>query len=522
MPRHSFSFANIFARLLAVGIVASSAAPLMAQPGSAVPTIQVGSAATPTSTSASPAAPSHGPIATKTKAKPKLPPAPKINVDVTEWVVFVADVSRPMLNGRELYRTDLPDFAEDLRQIPGGDESGSQSPADAVDFENDEDVSSNFFTSQYIGGVPKKGGPVGPSPIGLIRLSTDGPVAKDAKIDVQLTFTGGRALGFWPRAKPRLAGLLWEDLSLNSMAGEERKLPEGNWLTPLRGGSAPLVSDKTRESFLLYDIALNYPMRMAVTTHGAGKYAFTHTMSAPLHDLTFYKRDAHHWQTATFATVKGDPALAKQAESQDKANAAAAKPAAAQRGNVIVMANGVATVANPAVQPANNPAPAKLLKAKETEFKLTAATATGDDVLAPWRDKLAAAGVLKSDQDVVLKILARYALDSSRLTAIYRIDPAELDRAMPIEVVPQPKKISRIALVIVRGLDPAMIAQLDELLKQLGNPSWKAREAAMKAIRKAGVRARTKLQTAANDKDTELASRAEQLLEDLKNGRQGN
>ena len=75
----------------------------------------------------------------------------------------------------------------------------------------------------------------------------------------------------------------------------------------------------------------------------------------------------------------------------------------------------------------------------------------------------------------VLKILAKQALDEKRLTAIYRMDPAELDRILPLEVVPQPKKVSRIALVVVTGIDPAIGDELDQLIKKLGDPAWKNR-----------------------------------------------
>ena len=111
-----------------------------------------------------------------------------------------------------------------------------------------------------------------------------------------------------------------------------------------------------------------------------------------------------------------------------------------------------------------------------------------------------------------MKILARHVLDPKRLTAVCRLDPAELDRVLPLEVVPQPKKISRIALVIVKNIDPAIDDELDRLIKQLGDPSWKIRDRATKEIHKLGVRAKKRLEVAANDKDAEIAYRAELLL----------
>jgi len=428
-------------------------------------------------------------------------PNPTINVDVTEWVVFVADVANPELNARNLFHDSLPQFAEDLR---------TAAPA--------EDARAS-----------------GPGPIGLIRVAADGPIDKDAALDVQLGFKDARALGHWPRAKVRSAGLLWQDLSLAPEPGEPHKLPEGSWLEQLRGGGLSLLAGPTRESFLLYDIELPYPVAIQVKSSEAGKYSVAHGMDAPLRDLTFYKRDAdNHWRTATVANLSkaaGFPKPTAPAAAVTNADAANhGVPIRVQRtvvnGTVVTRTwyqNGtmVTTTANqPAANAESTPA-ASVAKPnaaiKGTEIALGPATETNDTVLAPWRAKLAEAGVSAADQEVVVKILARHALEPKRLTAVYRMDPAELDRILPLEVVPQPKKVSRIALVIVKGIDPAIGDELDQLIKKLGDPSWKIREAATTEIKKLGVRAKSPLEEAAKSKDTEIAFRAEQLLIGISN-----
>ena len=101
-------------------------------------------------------------------ASAKKLPAPTINVNVTEWVVFVADVANPELNARNLFHDSLPHFAEDLRAAASTEEG---------------------HTSE-------------PGPIGLIRVSADGPIDKDASLDVQLEFKESlRVLGHWPRGE---------------------------------------------------------------------------------------------------------------------------------------------------------------------------------------------------------------------------------------------------------------------------------------------------------------------------------
>ena len=260
-------------------------------------------------------------------------------------------------------------------------------------------------------------------------------------------------------------------------------------------------------------------MAMQLKTVEGGKYSVAHGMDAPLLDLTFYKPEAnHHWRTASIPSLsksdgfpKPKPAAARGGDRPDCAEsvwAAGVRLPAGFGGN----AQG-ATPEGPSVV-AEIPPDAKI---KGTEFAFGESTEAADAVLAPWRAKLAAAGVSAADQDVVLKILARQALDPGRLTAVYRMDPAELERILPMEVVPQPKKVSRIALVIVRGIDPALGDELDKWIGKLGDPSWKIREAATQEIKKLGVRAKWRLEKAAKSKDAEVAFRAEQLLARIAN-----
>ncbi len=432
------------------------------------------------------------PAASAKPAPAKSLPNPTINANVTEWVVFVADVSNPEFNARNLFHDTLPQFVEDLRTSAASEKAASERKA----------------ASQ-------------PGPIGLVRFASDGALEKDVSVDVQISYKNGRALGHWPRAKVRSSGLLWQDLKLDA-AGEPHNLPEGSWLAGLRSGGVSIQSGSTREPFLLYDVELAYPVAMQVTAGKEGVYSVAHGMDAPLRDVTFYQRESeNHWRTATLESLKkaaGYTSPAPAAASTPAATTGAATGVTVAGGGVVIaapmVARAVKAIAKPAADSAKTPAvtPAPGAKVKGTDVTLGTATETDATVLAPWRAKLAASGVSAADQEIVLKILARQALDEKRLTAIYRMDPAELDRILPLEVVPQPKKISRIALVVVTGIDPAIGNELDQLIKKLGDPAWKNRDAATKEIKKLGVRAKPRLEEAAKDKDTEIAYRAEQLL----------
>jgi hypothetical protein len=73
----------------------------------------------------------------------------------------------------------------------------------------------------------------------------------------------------------------------------------------------------------------------------------------------------------------------------------------------------------------------------------------------------------------------------------------------------------RTAFVIVRGIDPSFGQLIDKLIVQLGDPSWKQREAATSELGKIGRVAKPKLEAALRSKDLEVVYRAEQLLAKL-------
>ena len=440
------------------------------------------------------------------KAKPAaLPPAPTINIDVTQWVVFVADPSYAELNRRGGIDNNLPPLVGDLRS----------SRAAAVEGP----------------------GQARPGPLGVIRIARSGLVNKDESFDVKLGYQNGHVLGHWPAGRSRASGLLWQDVRVAGELPPPRPLPESSWLNQLRAGGAMFAAGGAAESFLLYDLELSHPVAIQVSGSDTAGYHVAHGMSSPLHDLTLYKRAADgNWRTATVAslqrsaTVKAPAVATSDAAPGDDSGGGGPLSfivnALTPRGRVVVQktvnANGTVTVhkvvegpaksTTPAASPAGSPA----AKPGETpNMKLGALAQPEAEVLAPWRGRLAAAGVSAADQEIVLKMLARYALDRQRLTAVYQMDPAELDKLLPLEIVPQPKKISRIALVIVTQIDPSIGNDLDRLIAQLGDPSWKQREAAMSEIRKLGNVAKPRLQEAVTGKDTEIVYRAEQLLEGL-------
>jgi hypothetical protein len=169
-------------------------------------------------------------------------------------------------------------------------------------------------------------------------------------------------------------------------------------------------------------------------------------------------------------------------------------------------AQPIVTASPPATQPTSMPA-------GSSEVKMAAIPTTQPvELAASWKPILLDSGLGDEDCQVILQIIAGSAFNSHRLTVIYQMDDAELDRLLPLEVVPQPKKTLRVGIVIVKNADPALGSDIDDLIAQLGDPVWAKREEAYKSLQQMGPLALPKLREAVNNKDAEIAWRAEKLV----------
>jgi hypothetical protein len=314
-----------------------------------------------------------------------------------------------------------------------------------------------------------------PQPVGIIRLFGK----SDSKVDVTIGRPlGGDFLSTWPAAEARSNQMLWRDLTLSAEgpAGVEG-LGSANWFASLRNGESDYLSNENGpgERFLLFDITMPYISALKARTNKDYSVQLTNTGKSALDDLMLYhERLPQTWMQASAGNLVPD----------DRAT----RPAAA-------------------TQPS------------QTTVQLAEmAGASTRELADAWTPRLLKAGLAQADCDMIVSILAANAFDGPRLTAIYRMDEAELERLMPLEAVPAPGKIIRVGLVIVKNADPALGSELDDLIAQLGDPVWAKREQAYQTLKSMGRAAEPKLTQAESDPDPEIAWRAERLLTELGTG----
>lgn len=374
-------------------------------------------------------------------------------LDVQEWAVFVLDASSDKLNSDGIVQSTLPPFVSSHRQA---------APADAIDK---------------------------PSPVGVIRLIGS---AAD-KVDVKIEKTAGAFLSSWPKAQARSNALLWQDLTVSDNPSGQGVEPiaDGHWFARLRAAASAYVSnDKgAPERFLLYDVELPYACPLKVTHGDGGRIVLNNASTVALHDLFLYHSDHGTHRQAAVGELPAFTAPPKTGEAATR---------------TVLPSTGPATT--PSTQTASAPA------SQTSVLLMPAASDRPADVAANWKPILSRSGLSPTDVQLIADMISQYALGSRALTAIYRLDPAEFDRLLPLEVVPQPRSILRVGVVIITNADPAAGTEVDELISQLGDPSWAKREEAYNSLKSLGPAALPKLKAATKNKDMEIVWRAEKLL----------
>jgi hypothetical protein len=117
--------------------------------------------------------------------------------------------------------------------------------------------------------------------------------------------------------------------------------------------------------------------------------------------------------------------------------------------------------------------------------------------------------------EVVQTFLDQYStafFEPKGLIVLAHMNREAIDEVVLLDVFPAPKKLSRMAVVVSHGVDPRLQDQARVLIKQLGDPAAKAREAAEAQLYEMGPVAVPVLEDALREKDVEVVFRAERLL----------
>ena len=108
--------------------------------------------------------------------------------------------------------------------------------------------------------------------------------------------------------------------------------------------------------------------------------------------------------------------------------------------------------------------------------------------------------------------------EPGELVILAHLSREGVDDLTTVEIFPPPRKLVRTGLVVIHGVDPRLQDRAKAFVKQLGDDTYKTREAAEARLLELGPVAVPSLEDALKEKDIEIVFRAERLL--LKLGRQ--
>jgi hypothetical protein len=318
-------------------------------------------------------------------------------------------------------------------------------------------VARDYTLPAIAGEMPVSSPDEKPAPVGILRLSG----TTDQRITLKVSGPSLLVRSHWPPAATRTVEVEWRNMSLSAERGPVAPLDPQHWLSPLRDGNYSHIRVGNRsERFLLYEANFLYviPLKLAPSAMPDGRILATNMGTAPFRDLVLYRHVESGWTKGQAAQV----------------------PNQVEAGAEIIL------------QPVAGSSPL--------------------EVCADWKQRLADCELDPTDLDLIVRILAAEALDERQMTAVYRMSNAELNALLKLEITPQPRHIRRVALVVVRNIDPALPALIESLIVQLGDKDWRKREAASRMLAQIGKAAEPKIRAALQSRDPEVAMRAERLL----------
>jgi hypothetical protein len=126
--------------------------------------------------------------------------------------------------------------------------------------------------------------------------------------------------------------------------------------------------------------------------------------------------------------------------------------------------------------------------------------------------RLAAQGLRDDLARLLLDQYGPSLFEPGELIVLVHLSREALDDTLLLDVFPSPRKLVRVALLLVHGVDPRLQDRARALVAQLGDPSPRTRETAETRLFELGPVAVPALEDALSNKDAEIVFRSERLL----------
>jgi len=331
-----------------------------------------------------------------------------------------------------------------------------------------------------------------PSPISMLTFY--GEPLSDLEIELQLP--AGRWLGHFPTGEIKGQRLRWLELALVPELRDKAQLgyiSQDHWFQRARRVGGLYVRRGERlEHFLAYDAELT--MQPPVKLQGGpDAYEVTNQSGGPLYDVLISEASSAGRRIGWL-------------DELPVASAASGKPAATAPGAAAATAGGAIkppSAAQVSMSAVLKPGSPELMAASTTELT----------------KRLEKAGLNPEEAGLLLAQYQAAIFESDEMVVVVRLAPATLEERMPHTYYPEPQRRVRVALVLVRNVDPKVAGEVQKLIAQLGDPSYAQREAAQKRLTELGPLAARAVNEALTNPDPEIVSRAESILLEQKQPR---
>jgi hypothetical protein len=127
-------------------------------------------------------------------------------------------------------------------------------------------------------------------------------------------------------------------------------------------------------------------------------------------------------------------------------------------------------------------------------------------------DRLQRAGLSAHEAELFVGQYAHALFDSEAIVVLARLDPSVIDEKLRLSIFPEPAKTVRVAMLLMRNVDPQFGSEIERLVAELGHAKYSVREAAQNRLTELGSLAFGPLYNALKNSDLEVVVRAERIL----------
>jgi hypothetical protein len=129
-----------------------------------------------------------------------------------------------------------------------------------------------------------------------------------------------------------------------------------------------------------------------------------------------------------------------------------------------------------------------------------------------FSDRSMKAGLSAAEAELILSQYQKHLFESSEMVVAVRLPQAFLDEKLPLTVEPEPRKMVRVAWLVLSNVDPQLSKDIEALVSRLGDAKYAEREAATKRLTDLGPLAFPALRQGLSHADLEVVSRCERIL----------